>query len=115
MSNNDETNNNTGEREIKEKEDTKECSICFETLHTDLFSTLPCCGLDGREETSTIKVCNGCLIILSIVTTPSSSSSSSTNINNDSNTSTRIGKCPRCRYWLSIKTTKDAIDGNEKG
>lgn len=104
----DNITNNNNKMENDEKNDTKECSICFEALPLDSFSILPCCGLDGREETSTIKVCNGCLIILSIPSSPSTTS-------NDNNATSKIGKCPRCRYWLSITTTKDPIDGLEKG
>jgi len=74
------------------------CAICFDEADqasspktsSVTFAYLPCCGADGKEETSTTKVCTACMLLLSSPTS-------------DSNT--RIGRCPRCRSWISVSTS----------
>lgn len=88
------------------------CSICFEeagSIPNDgllgsnfsdnkpsrglTFAFLPCCGSEGREETSTTKVCTVCILLL---TQPTSDGDA------------RIGRCPRCRSWIAVQTSSSS-------
>jgi hypothetical protein len=79
-----------------------QCAICFDE-EDDLsipqnpgeqgsrsvitFARLPCCG--QADQTSTIKVCTACILVL---TNPTSDGRS------------RVGRCPRCRSWINVRT-----------
>lgn len=66
-----------------------QCAICFDESidqKSITFAKLPCCG--HADATSTIKVCTSCVLVL---TTPTWDSSS------------RVGRCPRCRSWIVLK------------
>jgi hypothetical protein len=73
------------------------CAICFDEAETVsspkkssvTFAYLPCCGADGKEESSTTKICTSCILLLS---------------NPTSDADTRIGRCPRCRSWIAVST-----------
>ena len=73
------------------------CAICFDEADdessskksTITFAYLPCCGANGKEETSTTKICTACILLLSSST---------------SDPDSRIGRCPRCRSWIAVST-----------
>lgn len=87
------------------------CAICFDeallggdiALNRVKFANLPCCG--GRESTSTgndkaeessfIKVCTSCILVLSIRSTTGPQ---------------RIGRCPRCLDWIKVQIPVDTED-----
>ena len=71
------------------EEETLQCAICFdEASSTNIkFAKFPCCG--HADETSSIKVCTTCLIVLS---------------NPTSDGTARVGRCPRCRSWIVVRT-----------
>ena len=81
----------------RESETILQCAICFDEVHGcsthTSFAKLPCCS--HAEATSSIKICNGCIILL---TTPTDSGDS------------RIGHCPRCRAWIVVRTPTSAED-----
>ena len=62
----------------------------------DGFAHLPCCGgKDGKtEQTTSTKICTKCLLILC---TPTSDGQAS------------VGRCPRCRSWISISTSQETV------
>jgi hypothetical protein len=77
-----------------------QCSICFdEAVGTSLegnsspkratFAYFPCCGSDGRDEASIIKICTACILVLTMATSDALS---------------RVGRCPRCRSWITATT-----------
>ena len=67
--------------------------------HKEGFAHLPCCGgTDGKtEQTTSTKICTSCLLLLCTITT-------------DNGGSTHIGKCPRCRSWISITSSSSNVD-----
>jgi hypothetical protein len=76
-----------------------QCAICFDEATASskriTFAKLPCCGHSGTEETTTVKICTACVLVL---TTPTSDGTS------------RIGRCPRCRVWIVVKTPQSTDD-----
>eukprot|EP00521_Asterionellopsis_glacialis_P016340 CAMPEP_0195300964 /NCGR_PEP_ID=MMETSP0707-20130614/28500_1 /TAXON_ID=33640 /ORGANISM="Asterionellopsis glacialis, Strain CCMP134" /LENGTH=322 /DNA_ID=CAMNT_0040363793 /DNA_START=176 /DNA_END=1144 /DNA_ORIENTATION=- len=106
------------------------CAICFdeaggttpESLHSTVtFCHLPCCGSNGREETSTTKICTACILLLTSPTNASSTVSGITPTTNYSEENDdddddddlkkpsppltrRIGRCPRCRHWIAVSS-----------
>jgi hypothetical protein len=70
-------------------EETLQCAICFdEASSTSIkFAKLPCCG--QADETSSIKICTACVLVLS---------------NPTSDGTARVGRCPRCRSWIVVRT-----------
>lgn len=66
------------------------CAVCLDefmsTSATLSFAKLPCCGDDS--ETDTVKICSSCVVLS---THPSSDGSS------------RVGRCPRCQAWISVR------------
>ena len=76
------------------------CAICLDGKENDdksksmngnsvTFAHLPCCGSYGREESSLIKICTVCILLLTLP---------------NSDGSERIGRCPRCRSWITVKS-----------
>jgi len=79
----------------------QECVICNDTYSTvegstlstssgarkPTFCHLPCCETD--EDDDKFKVCTACMLVLTVATKDGFS---------------RVGRCPRCRAWLSILT-----------
>lgn len=73
------------------------CAVCFDEADdvsspkksSITFAYLPCCGANGKEETSTTKICTACILLLSSST---------------SDPDSRIGHCPRCRSWIAVST-----------
>lgn len=60
------------------------------------FCCLPCCATDEYDDN--FKVCTACILVLTIATNDGVS---------------RVGRCPRCRYWISVSTlhsTSAAMD-----
>ncbi|KAL3908265.1 MAG: hypothetical protein SGILL_008547 [Bacillariaceae sp.] len=51
------------------------------------FLRLSCCESDGGHDN--FKVCTACMIVLTVATNDGSS---------------RVGRCPRCRSWISVNT-----------
>jgi hypothetical protein len=76
-----------------------QCAICFDEAMASskriTFAKFPCCGHSGTEETTTVKICTACVLVL---TSPTSDGSS------------RIGRCPRCRVWIVVKTPQSTDD-----
>lgn len=95
------------------KKQTQQCAICFNANSTndkdkkDTFTTennikfaqLPCCGSHGREESSSIKICTVCILLLTL---PNSDGSG------------RIGRCPRCRSWITVKSNTASKKSSNK-
>jgi hypothetical protein len=76
-----------------------QCAICFDEATASskriTFAKFPCCGHSGTEETTTVKICTACVLVL---TSPTSDGTS------------RIGRCPRCRVWIVVKTPQSTDD-----
>jgi hypothetical protein len=76
-----------------------QCAICFDEAMASskriTFAKFPCCGHSGTEETTTVKICNACVLV---ITSPTSDGTS------------RIGRCPRCRVWIVVKTPQSTDD-----
>lgn len=76
-----------------------QCAICFDEATASskriTFAKFPCCGHSGTEETTTVKICTACVLVL---TSPTSDGTS------------RIGRCPRCRVWIVAKTPQSTDD-----
>jgi hypothetical protein len=76
-----------------------QCAICFDEATAFskriTFAKFPCCGHSGTEETTTVKICTACVLVL---TSPTSDGTS------------RIGRCPRCRVWIVVKTPQSTDD-----
>ena len=84
--------------------DVQECAICNDTstnvmdgsgsgtsvsssVRKPTFCRLPCC--ETYEDNDNFKVCTACMLVLTMATTDGTS---------------RVGRCPRCRTWISIRT-----------
>jgi hypothetical protein len=52
------------------------------------FCRLPCCGTE-EDDDDNFKVCTACMLVLTMATRDGAS---------------RVGRCPRCRTWISILT-----------
>jgi len=69
----------------------EQCAICFDEAVSNsnriVFAKLPCCG--KADETSSIKICTACILVLS---------------NPTSDGASRVGRCPRCRSWIVVAT-----------
>ena len=72
-------------------------TMCGNTCKTastmTTFAHLPCCGSNGREELSNTGICTSCIVMLSDPTSDGSS---------------RIGRCPRCRTWITVVTPNES-------
>jgi len=66
--------------------------------HKEGFAHLPCCGgTDGKtEQTTSTKICTSCLLLLCSSTSDDGQ--------------THIGKCPRCRSWISLTSSSSSSD-----
>eukprot|EP00978_Attheya_sp_CCMP212_P037661 scaffold179567_cov63-Attheya_sp.AAC.1 len=102
----------------QQEEPTNFCAICFDEPSAALtvpgllegggspkmggttFAYLPCCGSNGREETSSTKICTSCVLLLSSPT---------------SDGMARIGRCPRCRSWISVTTSSTTKIHTQEG
>jgi hypothetical protein len=76
------------------------CAVCFgrPKKETNPLAWLPCCGKDGREETSSTRFCTICLNKCLIWYPPLLP-------NNGVLDRTRIGECPRCRTLIVTRGT----------
>jgi len=89
-----------------------ECAICNDFSATygnispkdgsrkPVFCQLPCCEISNNEEPqggkySNFKVCTACILVLTVATQDGLF---------------RVGRCPRCREWISILTLHSASD-----
>lgn len=111
----------TNDEESEDDDNAAKCAICFlkhdQSNKWRRLLTLPCCGLEGKEKTSSTRFCAAC--ILKMATTRSSDPSISNEYpsfaeeryetpveqfySNDCQTETkRFIECPRCRDLLAV-------------
>mmetsp|Transcript_17179 Transcript_17179/g.23601 ORF Transcript_17179/g.23601 Transcript_17179/m.23601 type:complete len:297 (-) Transcript_17179:238-1128(-) len=76
-----------------------QCAICFEEKNINEFVLLPCCGTNGKEEKSSLRVCKQCILEIAPLVTDKSHSS---------------GKCPRCRSWVHTKKKSNPSGENKE-
>lgn len=98
-------------------EQTRQCAICFRRTASRLV-VLPCCGSDGREDTSSTRFCAKCLLRLAKkqyddVPEPSSGALLDAYVEacggNGDGCRLRIGECPRCRSLLAVSLNVDNV------
>jgi hypothetical protein len=85
--------------EDESRNDEERCAVCFgrPKKETNPLASLPCCGKDGREETSSTRFCTICLnkCLMSYPLLPTTVPSNRR----------RIGECPRCRTLIVTRGT----------
>mmetsp|Transcript_19547 Transcript_19547/g.42453 ORF Transcript_19547/g.42453 Transcript_19547/m.42453 type:complete len:551 (-) Transcript_19547:54-1706(-) len=111
------------EDDSDEDDDAAKCAVCFLKDNPTKWRrllTLPCCGLEGKEETSSTRFCAACILQMAM-TRPDPSSSNEYSpwdnerleapvkqfyLNDCQTEKRRIIECPRCRDILIVNVKK---------